>query len=165
MALLTRKPDAVIHHSDQGCQYTAVAFGQRCGGFGVRPSMGTVGEAYENEVSVKANLRSRLSEAAETTTRWRRASSQASSTNYLCGAASRVKAKAKTALFTYIEAWYNLRRRHSGIDYLSPTKFEEKNAQRFEQRVIHSPAPVSSKGQHERGAMDNPYADRNRSVR
>ncbi len=66
------------------------------------------------------------------------------------------KAEAKAALFTYIEAWYFLRRRHSGIEYMSPTKFEVKNANRFEQKLIHSPAPVSSMGQHERGAMDNP---------
>ena len=43
MALLTRKPESVIHHSDQGSQYTSVAFGKRCEEMGVRPSMGTVG--------------------------------------------------------------------------------------------------------------------------
>lgn len=136
MALLTRKPDAVIHHSDQGCQYTSLAFGHRCGEFGVRPSMGTVGDAYDNAMaeSFFASLEHEL----------------------LARRSFKSKAEAKTALFTYIEAWYNLRRRHSGIDYLSPTKFELKNANRFEPRVIHSPAPVSLKGQHERGAMDNP---------
>lgn len=136
MALLTRKPDAVIHHSDQGCQYTSLAFGHRCGEFGVRPSMGTVGDAYDNAMaeSFFASLEHEL----------------------LARRSFKTKAEAKAALFTYIEAWYNLRRRHSGIDYLSPTKFEVKNANRFEQRVIHSPAPVSLKGQHERGAMDNP---------
>ena len=48
MALAQRQPRDVIHHSDHGCQYTAVAYGQRCQRFGVRPSMGTVGDAYDN---------------------------------------------------------------------------------------------------------------------
>ena len=41
-------PEAVIHHSDQGTQYTSVAFGQRCRQAGVRPSMGSVGDCYDN---------------------------------------------------------------------------------------------------------------------
>jgi putative transposase len=48
MALLTRRPRGVIHHSDQGSQYTSIAFGQRCREAGVRPSMGSVGDAYDN---------------------------------------------------------------------------------------------------------------------
>jgi putative transposase len=44
MALAQRKPDGVIHHSDQGSQYTSIAFGTRCRAAGVRPSMGSVGE-------------------------------------------------------------------------------------------------------------------------
>ena len=48
MALARRQPRDVIHHSDHGCQYTAVAYEQRCQRFGVRPSMGTVGDAYDN---------------------------------------------------------------------------------------------------------------------
>jgi putative transposase len=47
MALLTRKPASVIHHSNQGSQYTSVAFGQRCKQMNVRPNMGTVGDAYD----------------------------------------------------------------------------------------------------------------------
>ena len=45
MALVTRRPNGVIHHSDQGSQYTSIAFGQRCREAGVRPSMGSVGDA------------------------------------------------------------------------------------------------------------------------
>ena len=48
MALWQRRPDAVIHHSDQGTQYTSIAFGLRCKEAGVRPSMGSVGDAYDN---------------------------------------------------------------------------------------------------------------------
>ena len=48
MAIGQRKPHNVIHHSDQGSQYTALAFGGRCREAGVRPSMGPVGDAYDN---------------------------------------------------------------------------------------------------------------------
>ena len=48
MALLTRRPTGVIHHSDQGSQYTSIEFGHRCRDAGVRPSMGSVGDAYDN---------------------------------------------------------------------------------------------------------------------
>ena len=46
-----RRPTDVIHHSDQGSQYTSVAFGKRCGEAGVRPSMGSVGDAYDNAMA------------------------------------------------------------------------------------------------------------------
>ena len=48
MALVTRRPRGVIHHSDQGSQYTSIEFGRRCRDAGVRPSMGSVGDAYDN---------------------------------------------------------------------------------------------------------------------
>ena len=51
MALTQRKPRDVIHHSDQGSQYTSLAFGERCRQMGVRPSMGTVGDAYDNAMA------------------------------------------------------------------------------------------------------------------
>ena len=48
MALYLRRPQGVIHHSDQGIQYTAYAFGKRCSEWSVRPSMGSVGDCYDN---------------------------------------------------------------------------------------------------------------------
>ncbi len=51
MAIGQRQPRAVIHHSDQGCQYTSVAFGRRCREVGVRPSMGSVGDCYDNAMA------------------------------------------------------------------------------------------------------------------
>jgi putative transposase len=48
MAVGQRRPGDVIHHSDQGSQYTSLAFGKRCKEAGVRPSMGSVGDAYDN---------------------------------------------------------------------------------------------------------------------
>jgi putative transposase len=49
MAATARRPDGVVHHSDRGSQYTSLAFGQRCGELGVRPSTGSVGDAYDSE--------------------------------------------------------------------------------------------------------------------
>ena len=100
MALEQRKPKGVIHHSDQGSQYTSLAFGERCKQMQVRPSMGTVGDAYDNALAENffASLEAELIE---------RNSFQS-------------KAQARMAVFTWIEGWYNPRRRHSGLGYLSP---------------------------------------------
>ncbi len=51
MALEQRKPKGVIHHSDQGSQYTSLAFGERCRQMQVRPSMGAGGDAYDNAMA------------------------------------------------------------------------------------------------------------------
>ena len=50
MALWQRRPEAVVHHSDQGTQYTSIAFGKRCRAMKVRPSMGSVGDCYDCDV-------------------------------------------------------------------------------------------------------------------
>ncbi len=104
MALQQRKPEAVIHHSDQGSQYTSVAFGERCKKMGVRPSMGTVGDAYDNAMaeSFFATLECELIDRRS----WQ------------------TKTEARLALFTYIEGWYNPRRRHSSLGQKSPANFE-----------------------------------------
>ena len=107
MALQTRRPAGVIHHSDQGSQYASVAFGKRCREMGVRPSMGSVGDAYDNAMaeSFFASLECELLDR-------RRFPS---------------KTEARLAVFTWIEGWYNPRRRHSALGYLSPMNFEENN--------------------------------------
>lgn len=51
LALITRKPQDVIHHPDRGRPYTSVDFGKRCKEMGVRPSMGSVGDAYDNTMA------------------------------------------------------------------------------------------------------------------
>jgi putative transposase len=110
MALGQRKPDSVIHHSDHGCQYTSVAFGKRCTEAGVKPSMGTVGDAYDNAMaeSFFATLECELLDR-------RKFPSQV---------------EARTAIFEYIEGWYNPRRRHSSLGYLSPVEFEREGPNR-----------------------------------
>jgi putative transposase len=75
MAIGRRRPREVIHHSDQGSQYTSVAFGLRCREAGVRPSMGSVGDAYDNAMceSFFATLESSFCNAASSRPRPRRA--------------------------------------------------------------------------------------------
>ena len=105
MALITRKPQGVIHHSDQGSQYTSLDFGKRCKEMGVRPSMGSVGDAYDNAMaeSFFASLECELIDRRS----WKSF------------------AEARMAIFTWIEGWYNPRRRHSGIAQKSPINFEK----------------------------------------
>jgi len=99
MALGQRRPDDVIHHSDQGCQYTSFAFGKRCEAAGVRPSMGSVGDAYDNAMAEAffASLECELIDRR----------------------VFQSHAEARMAVFRYIEGWYNPRRRHSALGYLS----------------------------------------------
>lgn len=104
MALWRRRPIGVIHHSDQGAQYTSLAFGKRCREAGVRPSMGSVGDAYDNAMaeSFFATLECELLDRRRFKTH----------------------AEARIALFEFIEGFYNPRRRHSSLGYLSPAAFE-----------------------------------------
>src|SRR6266404_8360067 len=104
MAIGQRRPHGVIHHSDQGSQYTSLAFGKRCKEAGLRPSMGSVGDAYDNAMceSFFATLECELLER-------RRFASQA---------------EAKMACFSFIEGWYNPARRHSALGYRSPIAYE-----------------------------------------
>jgi putative transposase len=117
MALEQRRPEAVIHHSDQGCQYTSVAFGHRCTEMGVRPSMGTVGDAYDNAMaeSFFASLECEL----------------------LDRRSFKSKTEARLAVFTWIEGWYNPRRRHSRLGYLSPANFERKHTTAIMSEQLH----------------------------
>jgi putative transposase len=108
MALAVRRPGHVIHHSDQGSQYTSLAFGKRCREVAVRPSMGSVGDAYDNAMaeSFFATLECEL----------------------LARHRFKTQADARLAVFDFIEGFYNSRRRHSAIGYLSPNEFERRHA-------------------------------------
>jgi putative transposase len=107
MAVGQRQPSTVIHHSDQGCQYTSVAFGLRCREVGVKPSMGSVGDAYDNAMceSFFATLECELLDR-------RRFKSQA---------------EARLAVFDFIEGFYNTCRIHSALDYRSPVEYEREH--------------------------------------
>jgi putative transposase len=104
MAQAQRRATAVIHHSDQGCQYTSYAFGLRCREMGVRPSMGSIGDAYDNALaeSFFATLECELLDRRRFQT----------------------QAEARMAVFEYIEGWYNPHRRHSALDQESPLNYE-----------------------------------------
>jgi putative transposase len=104
MAVWQRQPEQVIHHSDQGTQYTSIAFGLRCKEVGVRPSMGSVGDAYDNALceSFFATLECELLDLQRFST----------------------QAEAKMAVFDFIEGFYNPRRRHSSLGQQSPVNFE-----------------------------------------
>ena len=97
MALAQRRPTDVIHHSDQGTQYTSILFGQRCREAGVRPSTGSVGDCYDNALceSFFAMLECELLDRE-------RFPSQSA---------------ARLAVFEFLEGWYNPRRRHSAAEF------------------------------------------------
>lgn len=106
MALAQRRPESVIHHSDRGCQYTSYAFGKRCREAKVVPSMGSVGDAYDNAMaeSFFATLEREV----------------------INRRTFKSQAEARMAVFTWLEGWYNPRRRHSSLGYLSPINYERK---------------------------------------
>ena len=107
MALWNRRPaPGVVHHSDQGSQYAALAFGQRCQTAGVMPSMGSRGDCYDNAVTEAffATLECEL----------------------LARHTFRTHAEARMALFDYIEGFYNRQRRHSALGYDAPVVYEQR---------------------------------------
>jgi putative transposase len=107
MAVWNRRPcEGVIHHSDHGCQYTSLLFGQRCQAVGIRCSMGSLGDCYDNAMaeSFFATLECEL----------------------LARQTFRTHIEARTALFEYLEVFYNRQRRHSALGYLSPEAYERR---------------------------------------
>jgi putative transposase len=106
MALWRRKPTAgLIHHSDQGVQYTSLSFGKRLEEAGIVPSMGRVGSAYDNALaeSFIATLKTEL----------------------LYRHSWPARESVRTAIFEYLEGFYNRYRLHSALGYRSPIDFEE----------------------------------------
>jgi putative transposase len=106
MAVYRRNPTNVIHHSDQGSQYTSIAFGKRCEEANVRPSMGSVGDCYDNAMceSFNAILECEL----------------------LVKHRFKTPREASLAVFDFIEGFYNPRRRHTSIGSISPIEFERR---------------------------------------
>jgi putative transposase len=106
MALWRRRPNAgLIHHTDRGAQYTALSFGKRLEEAGIVPSMGRAGSALDNAISESfvASLKTELLYRHRFLTR----------------------EAARTAVFDYIEGFYNRVRRHSSLGYLSPSEYEQ----------------------------------------
>lgn len=97
MATKQWSADGTVHHSHQGSQYTVIAFGRRCKEEGVRPSMGSRGDCYDNAMSESffATLECEPVERETYGTR----------------------SEARLSIFTFIEGWYNPNRLHSALDY------------------------------------------------
>ena len=107
MAVRRRRPAAVVvHHSDQGCQYTSYDFARACRAAGVERSMGSVGDCYDNALaeSFFATLECELLDRAIFPNR----------------------NAARVAVFDFVERFYNPWRRHSSIGYISPAEFERR---------------------------------------
>jgi putative transposase len=110
MAVWNRRPaTGIVHHSDRGAQYTSLTFSQRCQDAGVVPSMGSVGDAYDNALAEAffASLKTELLHQHTFATR----------------------KIARLALFDYTEGFYNSHRRHSALGYRSPADFERRESQ------------------------------------
>jgi putative transposase len=133
MAVTQRRPAQVIHHSDQGCQYTSIEFGRRCRAANVRPSMGSVGDCYDNALceSFFATLECEL----------------------LDRVTLRTPGEARTAVFDFIEGWYNPTRRHSALDYESPLAFERRAAEGGQTSSAVAIVPTTATGTVELGVV------------
>ncbi|MFC1401808.1 MULTISPECIES: IS3 family transposase [Streptacidiphilus] len=104
-ACRTRRPNpGVIFHSDRGCQYTSRELAHLASEFGVRLSVGRTGQCWDNALaeSFFSTLKSEL----------------------INGRAWATRAAARTAVFDFIEGWYNLHRLHSSLGYQSPAAYE-----------------------------------------
>ncbi|HEX6818781.1 MAG TPA: integrase core domain-containing protein [Ktedonobacterales bacterium] len=107
MAVWNRRPDAgVIAYSELGCHYTSLLFGHHCHAVGIRCSMGSVGDCYDNAMaeSFFATLEGES----------------------LARQPFHTQLEARTALFEYIEVFYHRQRRHSALGYLLPDAYERR---------------------------------------
>jgi len=115
MALGQRRPEAgVVHHSDRGSQYASLAYQERLLKARMVCSMSRRGDCFDNAVveSFFGTLKRELIHRHAFTTR----------------------AEARMAIFEYIEVWYNRKRRHSALRYLSPEAFEKQQERRQSER-------------------------------
>ncbi|MFB6620668.1 IS3 family transposase [Streptomyces sp. NPDC056367] len=104
-ACRTRRPASpVIFHSDRGCQYTSSELAALATDFGIRLSVGRTGQCWDNALaeSFFSTLKNELGDTHPWPTR----------------------AAARTAIFEWIESWYNLHRLHSSLGYRSPAEYE-----------------------------------------
>ena len=106
MAYAQRRPKRLIHHSDHGSEYTAVAFSSRCRELGITMSMGSVGDCFDN--AMMESFFSSLE--AEVLDRYH----------------FKTREEARAKIFCWLEGWYNTHRRHSAIAYLSPREYERR---------------------------------------
>ena len=113
MAINQRQPDGTVIHSDQGTQFTSWAFTRRAIDSGLLPSMGSVGDCYDN--AVIESFWSRMQVELLDRKRWR------------------TRVELANAIFEYLEIFHNRQRRHSALGMLTPVEFENR----------HQPATVA----------------------
>jgi putative transposase len=131
MAIWQRRPEAgLVHHSDRGGQYVSLIFGQRCRQAGIDLSMGAKGSALDNAVAEAffATLKKELTHRR----------------------AWPMRRELQSAVFAWIEGWYNRRRLHSTLGYLSPTDYENRTLSEpgtglAASRLAHSPIMIKNK--------------------
>jgi transposase InsO family protein len=107
MAIDRREPDGTVVHSDQGTQFTSWAFTQRVKDAGLLPSMGSVGDCYDN--AVIESFWSRMQVELLNRKRWN------------------TRVELATAVFEYLEIFHNRQRRHSALGMLTPVEFEARH--------------------------------------
>jgi putative transposase len=108
MALRNRRPPhGLLHHSDRGSQYASHEYRQLLAANGMRSSMSRRGNCWDNAVAESFFATLKLELVYQT--QWR------------------TRADAHSAVFEYIELFYNRRRRHSALGYLSPEQFENRS--------------------------------------
>jgi transposase InsO family protein len=106
MALSNRQPETgLIHHSDHGCQYTSLRFGEQCAAAGIHLSMGTMGDCFDNAMmeSFFATLECEL----------------------LAQHRFHSHDEARTVVFEWLEIISNRQRRHSALGYVPPAVYEQ----------------------------------------
>jgi transposase InsO family protein len=113
MAINHRGPNGTVIHSDQGTQFTSWAFTRRAIDSGLLPSMGSVGDCYDN--AVIESFWSRMQVELLDRKRWR------------------TRVELANAIFEYLEVFHNRQRRHSALGMLTPVEFETR----------HQPATVA----------------------
>jgi transposase InsO family protein len=113
MAINQRQPDGTVIHSDQSAQYTSWAFTRRAIDSGLLPSMGSVGDCYDN--AVIESFWSRMQVELLNRKRWR------------------TRVGLANTIFEYLEIFHNRQRRHSALGMLTPVEFETR----------HQPATVA----------------------
>jgi putative transposase len=95
----------LIHHSDRGAQYTAIRFTQRLADAGIQPSMGSVGDSFDNALAENFFSTLKIERVYRTSYRTRE--------------------EAELDLFRYIDGWYNPHRIQRELGWLSPDEYEE----------------------------------------
>jgi putative transposase len=135
------RPGQLIHHSDRGCQYTAVRFTQRLADAGIAPSTGSVGDSYDNAVA--ENLWSAIKVEL---LHWP-------------GTTFATRAQAEAAIFRYLDGWYNPRRIQAGLGGLSPDEYEAQAS------PFPRPGRLARRGGRVRGVPEGASRQRRASAR